>query len=497
MVRMILEMIYIAQRHFWRGPDRALRLVSRSLSVIGLIFTCFYLFAAGIQFDKILAVVSPGVDAFSFFRIHALTFFLLLLIFRLLLQHGTGIDLKPLLLLPITRERIVLYRMASDLINLHTLVPLAIGFPIVFSFLPGNAGPLAWGSLALNLTICSLTVSWLVPAGHLAFQRQRKAVVGLMLIAGGAVVVDFVRGNLMLESISSALFDPRPAHSWLRIAPPGHFLFLAAVFYRRMLLSKLYLGETSLSDPSRSRYRIKGFVLERLAEKSLVWNYFQCEWRLIWRQERTRQGILFSALMGLACALLMTVGQNLEEELTVIPILLGFSLGPNFYAAGLFGWEGRHFAGIRAWPQHPLAYLRAKLTLLRILCAVMSLPPMLYFSYTGLGASAFILFISFFSVVPSLFVFAGLFNRKMLDASGGIWLNYQGIFYFKVAGFMLLLWIALQVGLRAALPMRGFEAANLVLSAASWLGSRKFEEFLGRRFSHVQHAMYASFFEIA
>ena len=448
---------------------------------------------AGILFDQVLTADHTGVNVREFISSHSLIFILVFYLLRLLVPEDSEVRLKPYLLLPVSRDFLVLASMFSRLWNIPILIfaPFAC-FVVCFHFFPGESPLLPRLTYAAGSLLLLTALDWLAQWTREATTARPWLWSLTALLAGAVLIPRDVNAGRILAGVSTTLFCP---DSPVTAVFPAVSLFLACGIGAVQFLqfrSSLYLDHRQPSSPKGRRLRSWIADAGSRPHRRMERTFLIYEWRLIWRQKRTRQLILLTTPASwIIGAFFLSQPRGGSWHL----ILASFAslLLANTYGVRLFGWEGRHFSGLLAWPQHDRPYLRAKITLLRSMI-LLSSPP-LVFGVVALEnrlLTASLLF-CFWSACPHLFVIAGLWNQQYMSTSRGALANYQGVDLLDSGSLPLLAFLALQALMTMFLKTQWQSWINLSLSAALLAAEDRVSGLLARYYDRRKYSLFQAY----
>ncbi len=392
------------------------------MGFLGLYFTAAFLMF-GIGLYPLITEYFPGEEPLYLVNRFVLVWLILELAYRFLLQNLPIMDIKPLMLLPIKKRKVVNFVLLKSLYSFFNFLPLLIIIPFgIFNIYKQtfNTGAIiAWMISMIGLTLSINFANFIIKKN---FTDNIKA---LIPVVGGIAVIGLLDYFKVLESsvwfgkgLNTILENPL-----LAIIPILIFLF----FYKwnqKDLQNKFYLDATLKEDVKDAN------------TKEFLWTsrfgdlapYLQLDLKMIWRNKRPKTTVYISILF-LAYGLIF-FGNDSYQEMPAFFVFAGiFITGIFMINFGQFipAWDAGYYPLIMAQNIPFKKYLTAKAGLITFSVVVLSLlsTPYLYFGWKIL---ILIMVCAVYNIgvnIPIL-LYAGSFNKKKIDLDKSPFMNYQG-----------------------------------------------------------------------
>jgi len=282
--------------HIWKNAVRSIlwyrNLAGHIFMGVLLLLLSVNLLSLGLYFGALLESRDPGADPVRTVNSLLLYYFLFDLFLRFFLQKIPGLGIRPYLLLPLARTRIVRFFLLRSLLTAFNFAPLLVLAPIAFNLI----GPLRSGTAA---AIWLLSVYLLILSSHFLFlylsvrqSARPRGVLAFLVLLALFILLDRLH-LLSLSAASAALFQLLLLQPLTALIPP----VLLAVTVRLnagQLRDNLYLDRLYPSvSGSRSLERGIG-ALGKLGE---IGHYMAFEIKLILRNKRSRSSLFLAAVM--------------------------------------------------------------------------------------------------------------------------------------------------------------------------------------------------------
>ncbi|MCD8421546.1 DUF5687 family protein [Tenacibaculum finnmarkense] len=362
------------------------------------------------------------------------------LVFRYMMQKLPVMKIKPLLILPIKKEKLVHYVLGKAAFSVFNFLPLFFYIPFAVVLIWNEyavLGVLGW-LVALFFTIQSIN--------FLNFLINKNTKV-FVFIAGILVVLLGLEkfSDFEVSVYSQQIFDEIMMHPIFAIVP----LILAILLYVinfKLLRKSVYL-DALISEETNIANSIDLSWAEKLGDVS---PFIKNDIRLIWRNKRTKTVFLMSFLFLFYGLIFFT-----QESYKETPVMLmfaalfvtgGFTLN---YGQFIPAWDSAHYKMLMSQSFRYRKFLDSKWFLM------VGMTSILYFlsvPYLYFGTKIFLMITcgAIFNIgFNSLFLlYIGSFNRKRIDITNFIFENMQvvsAIQYFSmillIALPMLLFWV--------------------------------------------------------
>ena len=340
------------------------------------------------------------------------------LIFRYLMQKLPIMNIKPLLILPIKKSKLVHYVLGKSAFSIFNILGLFIYIPFSFVLIKegyNTAGVLGWLLTMILIIQSSNFLNFLI-------NKNNKA---LIVIAGTLVTLIGLQnfGLVDVVGFGGQIFDgiyANPIYSLLGI------ILLASLYQLNyeQLSNQVYLDEAVATKVQEANTADLSWA-NRLGD---VAPFIKNDIRLIWRNKRTKTVFLMSFLFLFYGLIFFT-----QETYQKMPAMLmfaslfitgGFTLN---YGQFIPAWDSAHYKMLMSQSFRYRKFLESKWVLMVSMTTILYL---LSFPYLYFGTKIFLMITAgaIFNIgFNSLFLlYAGSFNRKRIDLTKGGFGNTQG-----------------------------------------------------------------------
>lgn len=462
---------------------------------IFLVFIALYFilvfFGLGISLYPLLKDNFPDKDPFNIVNEFLFYWFLADLLMRFFFQKLPVMSVKPLLLLPVKKGKIVHYVLGKSVISFFNFLPLFTVIPFgVFLISEGYdlARVLNWMFL---LVIATQIINFLNFIIESKSSGTDLAMLPILIIIGSLYFLN----HFKILTLDVYLFH---AINWtisssFYLAIPFLLLLLLYFINFRMLLSQLYLDQSLQS---------KATVV---SSSDLSWTnrfgasapFLQLDLRMLWRNKRPRSSV-FIVFIGLFYGLIF-YPNPLYQSMQGMYVFVGiFVTGIFLINFGQFipAWDSGYYKLLMSQNIPYKDYLQSKYLLMAssaFLMFVLSIP-YVYFGWQVLLIH-FAAMIYNVGVNTHVLLFAGSFNRKKIDLTQRAAFNYQGTGAVQwLVGIPLM---ALPVGIFYLLyKLLNFESgiASLIgLGILGFLFHEKLMKFITKKYIDSKYKMINAF----
>ncbi len=345
------------------------------------------------------------------------------LIFRFFMQSLPVMNIKPLLILPIKREKVIHYVLLKSVFSIYNLFPLLVILPFgITTIMEGNVGParvLVWMFSLYILVLCVNYANFLIKK---KFADNIKAFLVFAILGGAFAGLEYFE-IFKISSFIGSILNSLLLNSILVLAP---LLLLAGLYFWNYsyLKSNFYLDSSLKSKIKEARTTDLSWT-KRFGE---IAPFLQLDLKLIWRNKRPRTTVFMSFIFLLYGLMIYSnPSRNGESFLfVVIGILMSGIFMINF---GQFipSWDSSYFGMILSQNITFRKYLDSKVGLMSFSVVVLALltTPYVYFGWNVLATNLACALYNLGINIPVL-MFAGSFNVKRIDLEKSPFMNYQG-----------------------------------------------------------------------
>jgi len=460
------------------------------MAFLALYFMLTFL-ALGISLFPILDDQFPDSDPLLILNGFLFYWFLADLLMRFFLQKLPVMNIKPLLVLPVKRSKILHYVLGKSAVSFFNFLPLfaVIPFGITLIFEEyGTKTALVW---MVAMVIFTLIINFLNIIIESRSAETEFSFLPIVLIASGLFALNYFEvvsfSTLLANSINA--IDANPVFMLIPLAILGFVYYLNYTF----LMKKLYV-DGSLKAKTQAASTSDMAWTRRFGT---IAPFLQLDLKLLWRNKRPRSSI-FILIIGLGYGLFFypnPIYNGLEWLYVFVGIFVTGIFIINF---GQFipAWDSGYYKLLMSQNIKYKEYLNSKFTLMvmsSIIMFVLSIP-YVYFGWK-------ILLVHFAAMVYNvgvntyIILLAGSFNRKKIDLSQRAAFNYQGTGAVQwLVGFPLLF---VPVGLFFA-PYKfiGFEAGVaflIILGAIGIVFHQKIMRFIVSKYLNSKYKMINAF----
>ncbi|WBX71317.1 DUF5687 family protein [Tenacibaculum retecalamus] len=340
------------------------------------------------------------------------------LVFRYLMQKLPVMNIKPLLILPIKKEKLVHYVLGKSAFSGFNFLSLFfyIPFSVVLIMQDYNTiGVLGW-LIAMFFVIQAINfLNFLINKNNKVFAFIVTLLVGL------AILQQFTSFDISVYS--QLIFDAIVANSILVFVP----IIIAAVLYYvnfKLLRSRVYLDDLVAIKTEEANTADLSWT-EKLGDIS---PFIKNDIRLIWRNKRTKTVFLMSFLFLFYGLIFFT--QKTYQDMPAMLMFAGLFVTGGFtlnYGQFIPAWDSAHYKMLMSQSFRYRKFLDSKWFLMVAMTTILYF---LSFPYLYFGTKIFLMITvgAIFNIgFNSLFLlYAGSFNRKRIDLTKGGFGNTQG-----------------------------------------------------------------------
>ncbi|MDP2068593.1 MAG: DUF5687 family protein [Lutibacter sp.] len=460
------------------------------MAFLALYFMLTFL-ALGISLFPILDDQFPDSDPLLILNGFLFYWFLADLLMRFFLQKLPVMNIKPLLVLPVKRSKILHYVLGKSAVSFFNFLPLFAVIPFGIMLILEEYGTTTAMIWMVTMVIFTLIINFLNIIIESRSAETEFSFLPIVLIASGLFALNYFEivsfSNLLANGINA--IDANPVFILIPLAILGVVYYLNYTF----LMKKLYV-DGSLKAKTQTASTSDMAWTRRFGT---IAPFLQLDLKLLWRNKRPRSSV-FILIIGLAYGLFFypnPVYNGLEWLYVFVGIFVTGIFIINF---GQFipAWDSGYYKLLMSQNIKYKEYLNSKYTLMvmsSIIMFVLSIP-YVYFGWK-------ILLVHFAAMVYNvgvntyIILLAGSFNRKKIDLTQRAAFNYQGTGAVQwLVGFPLLF---VPVGLFFA-PYKfiGFEAGVaflIILGAIGIVFHQKIMRFIVTKYLNSKYKMISAF----
>ena len=392
------------------------------MAFLALYFSAMFLFF-GIALFPIIKKIYPEQDPLKVVNSFALVYFVFEFIFRFMLQTLPVMDIKPLLTLPVRKNKVVNFVLLKSLYSFYNILPLLLIIPFgLFCILKEGydpAGMTGWMIAMYALTLCVNYLNFIIKK---RFTENLKALIPVIILALSLALLDYLE-IFEISYYFGELLNYLVLNPYLAIVP----VILAILLYLwnyQNLKSKFYLDANLKSKSKEANTKEFGWT-KRFGS---IAPFLQQDIKLIWRNKRPKTTIYMSLIL-LGYGLLFYPNDTYQSMPAFFVFVGIFITGIFMINFGQFvpSWDSSYYPMIMAQNIPMRQYLASKIGLITFSVVVLFIlsTPYVYFGWNILLLN-FACALYNMGVNAPLLLFAGSFNKKAIDLDKSPFMNYQG-----------------------------------------------------------------------
>ena len=438
---MIAHFLRLERKQFFRSSYWQ---KSIALNIV-LVFFALYMIATflalGLSAFFIVKKLFPDADPFVVVNSYLVFAFLGDLVFRYIMQKLPVMNIKPLLIIPVKKSKIVHYILGKSAFSFFNIMPLFFYIPFSIILITKDydaAGVLGWLSSMIFITLSLNFINFLINKSKLAF--------GVTVVALGTLIAIQYYDIYNITQFFGPLFDAIYASPVYALIPLAILIVVYQMNFNG-LKSRVYLDDVVSSKTKEANSRDLSWA-DRLGD---VAPFIKNDIRLIWRNKRPKTVFLMSFLF-VAYALIFFTQDVYEKEMPAFLVFAAvFTTGGFALNFGQFipAWDSSYYKMLMSQNIQYRKFLESKwylMVVMTFILYVLSIP----YLYFGMDKFLMITAGAAYNIgFNSLFLlYAGSFNRKRIDLEKSAFANYQGtsatqfIVILPILGLpMLLFWI--------------------------------------------------------
>ncbi|APG60822.1 DUF5687 family protein [Christiangramia salexigens] len=420
---MFKRFAWLEWKAFFRSASFGKSLGLKILMIfLALYFSLMFLFF-GIALYPFIEKFFPDSDPLKVVNGFALVYFSFELIFRFLLQSLPVMDIKPLMILPINKSKVVNFVLLKSLYSYYNLLPLLLIIPFgIFCVVQGEYATSNIMGWLVGIAAISLSVNYLNFIIKKRFTDNLKALIPFVIISSALAILDYLQ-IFEITKYFGQLLNYLVIQPYLAIIP---VILLVALYKwnQQNLQSKFYLDA-----------HIKGKA-ERANTRDFVWTkkfgsiapFLQQDLKMIWRNKRPKT-IIYLSFIFLAYGLIFYPNETYQDMPAFFVFVGIFITGIFMINFGQFvpSWDASYYPMIMAQNIPMKQYLASKMGLITFSIVVLTIlsTPYVYFGWNILLLNMACALYNI-GVNTPLLIYSGSFNKKRIDLDKSPFMNYQG-----------------------------------------------------------------------
>ncbi|RBP34649.1 hypothetical protein DFR65_101546 [Oceanihabitans sediminis] len=400
------------------GKSVALKII---MAFFALYFIAMFLIL-GVAMYPLLKETLPEKDPFVVFN--GFIFFWILgdLVLRFFFQKLPVMSVKPLLTLPIKREKVVNFVLGKSALSFFNFLPLFAIIPFGITLIVNDYDVSSIAFWMLAMVLITLIINYLNFIIESLTAETELAFLPIIIVAGSLFALNHFEIINFADVLSNGILAI--ANNPLFILVPIAILAVVYYFNFKILRKKLFLDSSLKSK------------VQEVHASNMEWTRFfgdvapfmQLDLKLIWRNKRPKSSLMlmvFGVLYGLFFYP-NPVYQDMEFLFAFVGIFVTGIFLINF---GQFipAWDSGYYKMLMSQNIKYKQYLKSKYTLMTmsvIILFVLSIP-YVYFGWKILLAH-FAAAIYNIGVNTYVILLGGSFNRKKIDLNQRAAFNFQG-----------------------------------------------------------------------
>lgn len=402
--------------------------VGKSLGLkILMIFLALYFAAAflllGIGLYPLLLEVYPDQDPLELVNRFVLMWLVFELGLRFMLQTLPVMDIKPLMILPIPKRKVVNFVLIKSLYSFYNFLPLFVIIPFgLFNIYKSEyavSSILGWMLAMIALSLCVNYSNFIIKK---RFTDNLKALIPVILMISVLAALEYFK-VFEISLLFGNLLNYLVANPYLALIPVS-LLVILYKWNQQNLESKFYLDAglkgKKLSTDTRDFDWTRKF--------GSIAPFLQLDLKLIWRNKRPKTTIYMSLLLvGYGMFFYPNDAYHAWEAFYVfIGIFMTGIFMINF---GQFipSWDASYYPMIMSQNIPLKQYLASKAGLITFSVVFLAIltTPYVYFGWHILMINMVSALYNIGVNIPIL-LYAGSFNKKRIDLDKSPFMNYQG-----------------------------------------------------------------------
>ncbi|APU68074.1 MAG: DUF5687 family protein [Bacteroidota bacterium] len=420
---MFRRFLWLEWKSFFRSASFGKSLGLKILMIFLALYFAVMFLLVGFGLYPIMKKLYPGEDPLEMVNRFALAYFALEFVMRFMLQTLPVMDIKPLMIFPIKKRKVVNYVLLKSLYSFYNILPLLLIIPFgiinIYKGAHGAATMLGWMVAVYAMTLSVNFLNFIVKK---RFTDNLKALIPLIILVVALLLLDYF-DIFSITDYFGRLLNVLIEMPYLAIVPVVVLVGLYK-WNQLNLESKFYL-DAGLKGKAKS-VDTKDFGWTK--KFGSIAPFLQLDLKMIWRNKRPKTTV-YLAFIFLAYGLLFYTNdayQNMPAFFVFVGI---FTTGIFMINFGQFvpSWDAGYYSMIMAQNIPMKQYLASKLGLITFSVVVLAIlsTPYAYFGYEILLLNLACALYNM-GVNAPLLLYAGSFNKKRIDLDKSPFMNYQG-----------------------------------------------------------------------
>jgi hypothetical protein len=459
---MFKKFISLEWKQFLRSSNFQKSIVIKIFMSIGIFFLLLYALGIGVGLYFGLKDIFPDQNPWVLVNNYIGFWFLAEIVFRYLIQKIPVLTIKPLLILPINRDKIIHYGLGKSLLSVFNFIPIFILIPFSVILIVKGENPLnvvVWflGILAFSYALNFIT--FLINKSNLVFYSVLTVLISLILLEYFDV--------FKLSYYTGQAFNYFSVNSYIVFVP------LTLLFVSYQMSFKFMKKNLNLDTITAQNKEVTTTDLSWMNRFGTMAPFLKNDIKLIWRNVRPRKTV-FSAIIFLFYALYFIKMKKGVDSPAMLAFAMMFVTGGFAMTFGQFvpSWDSEYYQLLMSQNIRYKTYLESKWYLMGfavVLSFVLATP----YIYFGWKVYALLVAGAFFNlgINSYLVLFGGVLNKMplKLNEKAKAFGNTQG---FSMVNFLIALPKILLPILMFAIPnyFWGFNAGISTIIVISLIG---------------------------
>lgn len=396
-----------------RHPMYEKNKIAKALGYIMAVFWAGYLIFFGITFAFAFADMAPNREPYQVMNAGALVFILAIdFLLRIPFQKTPTQEVKPYLLLPVKRNRIIDFLLIRSGLSLFNLVWMFLFVP--FSFLTITKFFGLWGALTYLIGIWLLILVnnyWYLLCRTLINERIWWTLLPIAVYAGIGCLL-FIPKDSFLFYFFMDLGDGYIEGSILYFI--GTLLVIVLLWYiNRRIMSGLIYVELAKVDDVQIKHVSEYKFFERYGE---IGEYMRLELKMLLRNRRCKSSLRSIAIIVVAFSLALSFSSVYDGKfMTTFICVYNFAAFGMIILSQLMSFEGNYLDGLMSRKESIMNLLKAKYyvyTIGEIIPFILMIPAIAMNKLSLLGAFAWFFYTT--GVIYFCFFQLAVYNKQTI-----------------------------------------------------------------------------------
>lgn len=415
---MILQLLKLEWKQFFRSASFGKSIGLKILMGFFALYLLVIFLSLGIGGYFLLKKEFPEKDPFVIVNQFLIFMIISDLIFRYLMQKIPVMDIKPMLVLPIKKSKLVNYVLTKSIFSFFNLGSIFLYIPFAVVLITQGyqvTGVVAWTFFMCILAVCLNFLNFLINKNNLAL--------GILFVSLAALWFFFKYELFDITGFFGKLFYAVYENPLLSVL--GIALVFVLYYLNFKQLSKIIYLDGAIKGKVEEVKTANLSFIDKLGD---VAPFIKNDIRLIWRNKRTKTVFFMSFFFLLFGLIFFTVKTYRDSEIWqlygCIFLTGGFAMN---YGQFVPAWDSEHYRMLMTQNFSYRKFLESKLFLMSVMTIILFIlsTPYIYF-----GVDKYLLIVAgfFFNLgfTPLVMLYMGAFNKKRIDLSASGFGNTQG-----------------------------------------------------------------------